>query len=201
MLDLSLDLYNLRRLGTFPRVHGNGFIQIDLDHERRLHIWGHRDIPRQRTPSPIHDHIFGFISHILVGNIANVNYELTPSDKGPWHMYNPVVRNKEDTILEKMDDQRWDTKPLSTTIVDADSSILYGKVYDIAPGVFHETFAPFPAATIIFKDGRTQAQGNDSDQPRVLVPVDDEPDNDFDRYGFDEDMLWDITFEVLKARL
>ena len=66
--------------------------------------------------------------------------------------------------------------------------------------MFHESFPAEPSATIIFKDDKTQAQGNDSAQPRVLVSVGMEPDNEFNRYGFDEDMLWDITFEVLKGR-
>lgn len=40
-----------------PRIHGNGFLQIDLDPLRRMHVWDHR-WPRQIRDSSIHDHAF-----------------------------------------------------------------------------------------------------------------------------------------------
>ncbi len=201
MLDLSTDLYNLRGMGVIPRVHGNGFIQIDLDDVRRLHIWGHPDIPHQKTYSPIHDHIFNFTSHILAGRMVNVNYELIEREDGNFNIYHPAVRNKEDTVLEQMDDKRYVIWPQATAVVCGDSSFMgFGRQYHMAAGVFHETFPTGPTATIIFKMGKTQAEGNDSVLPRVLVPRGVDPDNEFDRYGFDEDKLWDITFEVLKGR-
>ena len=35
--------------------------------------------------------------------------------------------------------------------------------------------------------------------PRVLVPWGDDPDNDFDRNGFDPEFLWLLIKEILDA--
>lgn len=41
-----------------PRVHPNGFIQLDISETDRLHVW-HPSLPyRQKTFSPVHNHIF-----------------------------------------------------------------------------------------------------------------------------------------------
>jgi hypothetical protein len=56
----------LKERGVRPRVHGNGFIQVDLTADTRLHVWGDKRIPRQNVYTPIHDHVFGFESTISV---------------------------------------------------------------------------------------------------------------------------------------
>ena len=63
--DVNL-INELKERGISPRVHGNGFIQVDLTHDTRLHVWGDKRIPRQNTYTPIHDHVFGFKSHLVV---------------------------------------------------------------------------------------------------------------------------------------
>ena len=73
MLSTGHYLERLRELE--PRVHGNGFIQCDLPHRKRLHIWGHPAIPRQKVSSPIHDHVFSFASIVLVGRLVNIVYK------------------------------------------------------------------------------------------------------------------------------
>ncbi len=52
-----------------PRIHGNGFIQVDLDELHRLHLWDVM-IPRQSVDSSIHDHAFGFESRTLQGMLV-----------------------------------------------------------------------------------------------------------------------------------
>src|SRR4051812_11171605 len=65
----------LRKYNKQPRVHPNGFIQVDINEAERLHCW-HPKLPyRQKTYHPIHNHIFTFDSVILTGRLINVRYE------------------------------------------------------------------------------------------------------------------------------
>lgn len=82
-----------------PRVHGNGFIQLDLTDRRRLHIWGDPRIPRQRVPSTIHDHTFNFSSRVYRGQIIHREIALEPHPDGAYRLYQAVCRHGEDTRL------------------------------------------------------------------------------------------------------
>lgn len=192
------DLRDLRDRSVRPRVHGNGFIQLDLDHERRLHIWGHPDIPKQEVATPIHDHAFGFHSEILVGRLVNVVYDflelLSPTKGDAWNVYEPVPRHNEDTILEFTGEQGA-VRIGYTILLIAGNHFL--SEYDFEPFIFHEMFAPEPSATIITKRELTVAENLNGYKPRVLVPLGEEPDNSFDRYDNDPEDLWRIIEEVL----
>ena len=188
-------MFNVRQMrerGMRPRVHGNGFIQIDLDHANRLHIWGHPDIPRQKTLTPIHDHIFGFTSTVLVGRLMNVEYKVEDDVRGGFRVYNAEVRKDEDTSLTPTP-RRVTPHPVRVGFHTKAGTFKY----NMKPFVFHETFATELTATMILKDSPTQAQGATHAPPRILVPWDVDPDNTFDRYGHDENLLWEITSEVL----
>ena len=62
--------------GFAPIVHGNGFLIVPLDgsNRRRVHIWGHPGLPRQKVATPIHNHRFNFISTCLAGRVFNLTY-------------------------------------------------------------------------------------------------------------------------------
>jgi len=182
-----------------PRIHGNGFVQLDLTPEMRLHIWNHPDIPKQKTPTPVHDHMFSFTSRILLGSMINKRYEaLTEKDTSvfkPTHkIYTAKVREGEDTILV----------PSSAPVVELIDvgHRLYGcgQTYSMEVGDLHESITEELTATIIVKTGRTLSQGGPS--PRVFVPIGMEPDNDFNRYQMlPEDAIWWIIADTLwKAR-
>jgi len=73
-----INLKKVRADGGRPRVHGNGFVQLDLTERSRLHIWGDPRIPKQKVATPIHDHVFGFESTIIVGRVISLTYAVTP---------------------------------------------------------------------------------------------------------------------------
>ncbi len=191
-----IDLATARASGGIPRVHGNGFIQLDLTERSRLHVWGDPRIPRQKVSTQIHDHVFGFESTIVVGRLVNVCYRFVPRSYGDFRVYVPVMRVHEDTLL-KPTDVVGCIAPLLTEVIDRNTTT---RTYWLRPFLFHESLAPDgPAATVITKTGPTQAQGSAS-LPRVLVPIDKVPDNDFTRYDADEDLLWRIIEQTLKGR-
>lgn len=181
--------------GVSPRVHGNGFIQVDLwGPGSRLNVWGHPDIPRQRVSTAIHDHRFGFVSTCIRGQIVNFTYEVGERCPAGYDVYEPRPRKGEDTELVRVDG------PLRLTAVRG--SILsaegYGGVpraYAVAPGEVHEA-DPLggPAATVM-----TKTITWDDYRPRVFVPSLLRPDNDLDRNAHDAGDLWRIVREVLEG--
>jgi hypothetical protein len=188
-------LQHLKDSGIQPRVHGNGFIQLDVGQGQRLHVWGDDRIPRQSVRSSIHDHAFDFFSLCLVGSITNETYELVqPTHAAPGGSYathrvwNPVARFGEDTRLVETGIVG---RPGQTgrEVVDA------GQWYSMRRGVLHDTSVREPTATLMFKVS-TQFPGEPS--ARVLLPIGAEPDNKFDRNTAAEpDLLWAIIRDVL----
>ena len=114
----------LRALGRKPRVHPNGFIQLDLNDAgtRRLHVW-RDDIPRQEQASPIHDHIFDMMSTIIKGRLVNVDYELVPGDDYDIYVADYVAGGSTVTFSGKrtslQEAARTVVEPLDTYVVPA----------------------------------------------------------------------------------
>lgn len=190
-----------RAIGNKPRVHGNGFIQLDLTGNTRLHVWNER-VSKQRVPTPIHDHVFSFESRVIVGRLISVVYEFTgrprQSPTSEFRMYVSQVGEGDNTVL--VPTEEYGSVSVAHTEMVMASTVMGGNKYDMPKGWFHESIAlDGPVATIITKDGPTQAQGGDA--PRVLVPVGVEPDNEFNRHrAMPESLLWSIIEETLAGR-
>jgi len=183
-----------------PRVHGNGFIQCDLDPERRLHVWGHPDIPRQRVHSPVHDHIFDFTSHVLKGRLINVVYDVVVGFNNQslaYHMYEaqpPLPGAGHDSKLMRLVNETYDVQRHHVDVVNAGDNYFMQRLW------FHESIPAEPTITVIRKSGKTLKDDPESDvQPRVLVRRDQEPDNDFNRHAYDRDFLIHIIDQVMKS--
>lgn len=68
-----------------PRFHGNGFVQLYLNSETRIHIW-HPDLPPLRdNNSMIHNHRFKLFSNILFGEIEHITYDSLEDSESPTH--------------------------------------------------------------------------------------------------------------------
>ncbi|RWO06344.1 MAG: hypothetical protein EOS07_22155 [Mesorhizobium sp.] len=177
---------DIRAEGTGIRVHGNGFIQIDLPNARRLHVWGHPAIPRQVVSTQIHDHRFDFYSFVLRGTMVNVVYRVRTIDhQEPSHtVYTPQARAGEDTVLVPYG-------PPVKLYPSKAEAILAGDSYRMRAGEVHETFVNQPTATLMLK-------GDVGEMPvRVFCPVGKKPDNDFVRHEvMGEDDLWQIVRDV-----
>lgn len=174
--------------GLTPRVHGNGFIQLNLSSDTRLHIWGHPDIPRQLVPTPIHDHAFSFQSSVIIGVLTNKTYFLEEHSSGEYIVYRAVCRDNEDTVLESM--------RIPTSVVLQHKQVLRPdnpRYYRMSAYEFHETETFVPTATVMRKSYPVGPKHT----PRVLVPRGFHPDNEFNRYAFDPNELWRIIADVL----
>ncbi|MET4190647.1 MULTISPECIES: hypothetical protein [unclassified Bradyrhizobium] len=178
----------LRDIGNVPRVHGNGFLQLDIGPGTRLHIWGHPSLPRQIVDTGIHDHLFEFVSQVLVGRVVNrvmeLVYPLSPVD-ATYKVYTPETRDGEDTVLV-------DSGKRGTIAERRIQVVAAGQAYNMRPYAFHETFTDRPSATIMSKGKRFAGVA------RVLVPMGSEPDNRFNRNtAMSEASMWTIIEDVL----
>jgi hypothetical protein len=190
IINIEAEVNHVRQRGARPRVHGNGFVQLDLTPSRRLRVWGDPRIPRQVIPSTIHDHTFSFQSVVCRGQLVHREIHLYADELGGYEKYYAVTNHGEDTRLVKSKD-RFDA------IITRETLLRTGDTYEFKARLFHETVAPWLCVTVIDKDGPTLSQGGPN--PNVLVPFGLEPDNTFDRYQTDADLLWQVIKEALKS--
>jgi hypothetical protein len=178
----------LRDAGRKPRVHGNGFVQLDLNDSgtKRLHVWD-EDIPRQTVATPIHDHVFSLRSTVLVGTLIHEELEESPRDAGTHQTY--VARQEPGTQNTILVPEPWqcDLEVVQRLILAA------GSVYTFPAWKLHQTDHRDTTMTIMSKINAPESYG----RPRVLVPVGSEPDNEFHRDGFDEEYLWEFIEKAL----
>jgi len=165
-------LYTLEKAleNDTARVHGNGFIQVDISPDRRLHIWPEDMKAIQATATPIHDHRFSFNSTVLVGCVANISVHCLSNPRGDYQIYEANPRDKEDTRL----------LPTGNYVKIApiqDKVVREGKTYCFERYEFHETRPKGFSVTSMRK-----SRVDRSWIPRVLVPRGQEPDNEFNRY-------------------
>jgi hypothetical protein len=188
-------LFELATLAGEPRVHPNGFIQLDLDHRHRLHVWHPRLGIRQKTYSPIHNHIFSFESFVFSGRLVNVNYRFeyrdTPNDTHKRWVVKSVGEG-ESTILEEGDGHAVQLVPSSVDVVQP------GQSYGIVSEAFHETLASEPTMTIMRKEISFVGakKGANCIGAAVMVPVGQKPDNEFRRDEVNTDILWAFIAEA-----
>lgn len=183
----------LQSLGSVPRVHGNGFVQLDLTPTMRLHIWGDQRIPQQATPSPIHNHRFGFVSYVLVGALRNMVYRPVPLMLGEsgaviFDEYTPEPRDGEDTVLRATG---------NGYVLDTDSDVLVraGESYTLGPGKIHDSQPEGLTVTVIVKTVIVPQL-----PPSVFLPVGAVPDNTFNRNtAAPPELLWQIIEDAVHA--
>lgn len=185
---VDLDYETLRANGRTPRVHGNGFIQLDLNASGtwRLHVW-HDDIPRQVVATPIHDHVFDMRSTVLRGTLIHEELEPRDSRFGAYKVYMAVQEEgTQNTILQP--DGGYVKLDLVQRLVLGE-----GSIYTFPAGKLHTSDHVGLTATYMEKLEAPEGYG----RPRVLVPYDKVPDNDFHRDGFDPEMLWAFIKDAL----
>lgn len=170
-----------------PRLHPNGFIQLNLtpDGAEHLHVWPSFSIKTQKTNHPIHSHIFDMESTVLLGGLRNETYSLMPSSDNKvagrlYQAHYAVLRGPNDTILKPTY-----AKPCGL-YVETIEEIKAGETYRLPSAVLHDSMPRGLTVTHMIK------LANNINNPIVMVPVGVEPDNEFVRERVDENMLWGI---------
>ncbi len=176
----------LQEVGKNIRVHGNGFIQLDVGEDQRVHVWGFDDTTRQRVSTQIHNHRFDFRSTLLSGRLENRRYSIfrvLTHREGYYHLYYASAVGGEETKLVRSEGGE-----IVHPVCDDTQIIFPGITYRMEHAEYHETIPHELSMTIMTK---TATYGPVT--PGVLVPIGSEPDNDFKRTGRKEDALWAIV--------
>lgn len=168
-----------------PRLHPNGFIQYDLPDDRgRLHIW-HPDLPvAQIVHTPIHDHTFDFESQVIFGSLTHTPFTFDQRPDGDYRLYRAVVEFGEDTRLEP-------TTRVGNMVSGGAIDFFKGDRYSFFAGRFHTSTAQVLTATIMQKTATGVFP-----QPYIAVPVSVNPDNNFRRYQYGVEELWEYVEQV-----
>jgi hypothetical protein len=119
------------------RIHGNGFLQIDLLDGSRLHLWDDR-LPRQAVNSAIHNHRFGFISEVLRGTIINTELAWVPAaSNGDGRATHALYRTERRAGTE--DTHLVDTGHRGTFVATKSHIVHAGNRYRFPAARFHTT--------------------------------------------------------------
>lgn len=198
---LRRQVQSLRSLGAGnPRVHPNGFIQLDLDsdaeswhesHQRghsggttRLHIWqppGH-ELPHQATVNEIHDHVFSMRSTVVRGILMQQLYWFVVGSVGePTHeIYRALYEKKSDSRLAA-------TGIMGRLKLAEGYPVGSGEVYVQEQFTLHDSqpIGEGPVVTVMQK--MTVYAG----EATVICRIDAPPDNSYDRASAaPADFLW-----------
>lgn len=170
---------------TKPRVHGNGFLQLDVgdrlghwgeNSDVRVHIWDVR-LPRQKVDTSIHNHRFGFVSQVILGTLINIDMVVSDApdfgEIGLYDIYQPVGRNGQDTMLVHVKREKIvrgvRVFPRNTTWLTA------GMSYSVLPEDFHVSLHLGTTITLMQKTIVKDFL------PNILCLSTQTPDNEFDR--------------------
>jgi len=205
LIDVRDEVAEARASGAQPRVHPNGFIQLDLLVEpgeeswddskkqghsggsRRLHIWNPPSIelPHQETDNEIHDHVFDMRSTVIRGRLMQNMYEFRV--QGPDEMampthekYRAIYDKKSSSRLEATGEQGW-LEPIMWFWVNE------GMSYWQDAFTLHDTGTPEGTVVTVMEKVRIY-DGN----PTIVCKIDHPPDNAFDRASAaPHELLWE----------
>lgn len=196
--DAGVDIYTVAREvdnadaeGRQPRLHQNGFIQLDLQpagdptrgHSgafRRLHVFPWPKLQAQVSPSPIHDHVFDMRSDVLLGEIVQtmIQSDLQHNSHPTHEVWIPHYEAASESTLVR-------TGVFVRHRYNTHIRVGAGSSYTQGAHTFHETQWEGPAMTVM-----TKTHVNDGFDCRVLVPIGQEPDNEFRRDSISPTVLW-----------
>lgn len=165
-----------------PNLHGNGFIQLDVAPNWRLHVWPMEPIPAQKVYTPWHDHVFRIESTILVGFLKHTHFRIAEVVRGTHHLYEAHSRTGSNTELIKKG-TTFNIEEIGTCVFNAGSN------YSFEPHEFHTSEGIGLTATLMHKV-RYPKKSIDVKKPRVLCTVDKMPDNEYNRDTVDMHLLW-----------
>lgn len=163
------------KLFDVVRLHGNGFLQMDVCPNWRLHIF-HPELIKfgQKTRTPIHDHVFDMTSNVLYGELKHIHYGMfEPKDYkfGEYDIFS-VLYDGNKTVESTL--SRHSVDPVCFKVL-AEYNMKAGSSYRFKAGEWHESLSEGLTITLIHK---SEAKTN---MARVACLIGSSPDNDFKR--------------------
>jgi len=176
-----MDYQYLRSLGNEPRLHPNGFIQLDIDDRTRLHVWTEKPLTEHISKNRIHDHVFDFRSTVICGSVIDTKYQLRQSPKGRYEVFDviPYVIDNRAGSPERSCSDRFDLLPRDKR------KFVAGEQYALKADEIHETTPCGLTATIISYKVRKSKR-----VARIFRPDDQRTPKFFDRKTVSSRILW-----------
>lgn len=166
-----MNFADLKALGHQPRVHPNGFIQLDIVPGKiRLNVWTSDGIFCGSRAHPIHNHSYDISSRILKGALTNLTYLdrwATPANATHiLHTAAKVPGTANETMLTPI------PKGYSRLVSQKADTYAAGEGYVLEREVLHDSLPHGLTATLM-----TIIQPNPYYSPMVAVPVGVKPHN------------------------
>ncbi len=183
---------DLRSSGNVPRLHPNGFIQLDLKDGRRLHVWPEEAIRVREPRTPIHDHVFDLKSEVYLGALINKMYKLIEDPHGEHEVHGILSFSvaRETSGFTRLDERRYRLVLVEEARIEAPG------IYVIPAFEFHESENVGLSATIV-----TMTASDASRPARVACHTGRAPTEIFNRDGGPEEreQLWSIIERACTA--
>lgn len=177
--------------GEEPRVHPNGFIQVNLDefHNRRLHMW-HPDVPTQGI-NTIHDHVFNMNSEVVVGTMTNATYWWS---KDILHdQFNSHELWRVGYEPKSFEAKLYPTGQFGWPELDKIEKVMAGQSYYLPSGVYHVADNS-PVCATVMERGHKNLLNSHVMFPRLELP------QEFSRAtAMNSRDMWTLIWEVLDA--
>lgn len=170
-------------------LHGLGFIQVQLPGDQRIHVW-HPDLPRRSCYeySSIHDHRFGFISRVLVGEQRNIEYGYIRDDEhGSHDIYLHEGARTPSGSRPWLHDGRINVAVCKDHIIKA------GDEYDVKPYQYHRT-EPGGDGIVVTLMKKTFEGGIGAHSTCMVGYT---PDTEFDRFQWSDQKLWQCVINSI----
>lgn len=192
--------------GAQPRVHPNGFIQLDLEppaderwHEGkgtgtsgsglRLHVWNPRDhaLPHQDTVNEIHDHVFGMDSLVVRGQLTQRVYEFVVGSLTSHTERATPTSELYRAVYDKQSSSRLESLGVTGILRKViDFPVHAGQSYTQPAFTLHDTVEGDELVVTVMRKVAIY-----EGIPVVVCPIGCPPDNDFDRAtAASQDYLW-----------
>lgn len=169
-------------------LHGLGFVQVQLPGNQRIHVW-HPELPRRKCfeHSAVHNHRFGFMSMVLVGEQINIPATTNAEPEGEHMLY------LHEGARTACGGRPWVPDGRVKLVEQASHSIPAGQSYLMQAYDYHRTESGGngQVATLMTKltEGKVGAHSS------CLVGI--EPDAEFDRFQWSPSRLWEVVSTVL----
>lgn len=178
---MKIDYEQLRNGEAKPRLHPNGFIQLDLGDRKRFHVWPETPLLPTVRKEPIHDHTFSFDSEVMLGSLTHTVYDLVEDENGMFEVYTvqPFLAVGKETPLVKETDRRYRLDISKELVISA------GQTYHFDAFLFHDSQPHGLTASIM-----SYGEVDPSKRARVLHVVGQPSPETFDRDQIDVEVLW-----------
>jgi hypothetical protein len=178
---------DLRQRDHVPRFHGNGFAQLYLTPNKRLHVWNPALPATREHNATVHDHIWDMQSRVLHGKLTNIVYDMIWEASGntTFHYVN------QDAVRAGTGDFYEPSNGTYTMWEEARQELPAGSQYSLLARRFHQSVAT-RAVSLMTKGPDKMGR------PRIISPVGEVPTNAFDPATQpSEEKLWAVIASAL----